>query len=72
MFSNCLQKGAIFRAATATISLSVEQSINSRRRNKLPSEAHAIIEVGKILGLNYEGKKKEVVSKLIDLEEKDM
>ncbi|THF99284.1 hypothetical protein TEA_028165 [Camellia sinensis var. sinensis] len=53
LFSNCLQKGAIFRAAAAAISLSVEHSINSRRRNKLLNEAQATIEVGKILGMCF-------------------
>ncbi|KAF5934418.1 hypothetical protein HYC85_030589 [Camellia sinensis] len=72
MTSNCFQKGAIFRAAAAVISLSVEQSLNSRRRNKFLSEAQATMEVGKILGLNCEGKEQKVISKLIELEEKDL
>ncbi|CAL5393817.1 unnamed protein product [Camellia sinensis] len=53
--STCFRKGAIFRAAAAAISLSVEQSLNSRRRHKFLSEAQATMEVGKILGLNCEG-----------------
>ncbi|KAI8005608.1 hypothetical protein LOK49_LG07G00614 [Camellia lanceoleosa] len=66
------QNGAIFRAAAAAISLSVEHSLNTRRRNKLLNEAQATMEVGKILGLDFEGKENEMIGKLIELEQKDM
>ncbi|KAL7181930.1 hypothetical protein ACSBR1_040775 [Camellia fascicularis] len=72
MRSNCFKQGAIFRAAAAAISMSVEQSLNTKRRNKLLTEAQATMEVGKILGLNFEGKENEVMGKLAELEEKDM
>lgn len=72
LFSNCLQNGATFRAAAAAISLSVSQSIDSRNMRKLLNEAQATIQLGKILGLNCECKKEEVVSKIIELEEKDL
>ncbi|KAI7981702.1 DNA topoisomerase 1 [Camellia lanceoleosa] len=55
MHSNCFKQGAIFRAAAAVISMSVEQSLNTRWRNKLLNEAQATMEVGKILGLDFEG-----------------
>ncbi|KAI7993712.1 DNA topoisomerase 1 [Camellia lanceoleosa] len=72
MRRNCFKQGAIFRAVTAVISMSVEQSLNTRRRNKLLNEAQATMEVGKILGLDFEGKENEVIGKLAELEEKDM
>lgn len=36
------------------------------------NETQATILVGKILGLNCEGKEEEVVNKIIELEEKDL
>ncbi|THG06293.1 hypothetical protein TEA_022220 [Camellia sinensis var. sinensis] len=69
---NCFRQGAIFRAAAAAISMSVEQSLNTRRTNKLLNEAQATMEVGKILGLDFEGKEKEVIGKLTELEQKDL
>ncbi|CAL5344813.1 unnamed protein product [Camellia sinensis] len=51
--------------------MSVEQSLNTRRRNKLLNEAQATMEVGKILGLDFQGKEKEVIGKLTELEQKD-
>ncbi|KAI8019386.1 hypothetical protein LOK49_LG04G02365 [Camellia lanceoleosa] len=50
----------------------VEQSLNTRRRNKLLNEAQATMEVGKILGMDFQGKEKEVIGKLTELEQKDL
>ncbi|KAI8000478.1 hypothetical protein LOK49_LG09G01340 [Camellia lanceoleosa] len=61
---NCFKNGAIFRAAAAAISLSIEHSLNNKRRNKLLNEAQATMEVGKI-GADFEGRRRDdLVSEL--------
>ncbi|CAL5354769.1 unnamed protein product [Camellia sinensis] len=52
-----LRKGAVFRSAAATISLSMA-SKSSRGRVDL-SEAEATLELGKTLGIDFEGKDEE-------------
>lgn len=68
-------RGAIFRAAATAISQSLSQKSQasrlSRRRRKLLEEAQGTITLGKSLGINFEGKESEVMSKLVDLEVRD-
>lgn len=74
-FPNFFQRGTIFRAAAAAISLSISQknqlSRLSRRRRKLLDEAQDTIHLGKSLGIKFEGKESEVMSKLVDMEVRD-
>ncbi|GMP74006.1 hypothetical protein CsSME_00031546 [Camellia sinensis var. sinensis] len=65
-----LRKGAVLRSAAATISLSMA-SKSSRGRVDL-SEAEATLELGKTLGIDFEGKDEEVISKLLQLEANDL
>ncbi|THG02729.1 hypothetical protein TEA_003088 [Camellia sinensis var. sinensis] len=64
------QIGAVFRSAATTISLSMA-SKSSRGRVDL-SEAEATLELGKTLGIDFEGKDEEVISKLLQLEANDL
>ncbi|GMP50137.1 hypothetical protein CsSME_00016876 [Camellia sinensis var. sinensis] len=64
-----LRKGAVFRSAVAAISLSMASGASRGRR--MLSEAEASLQIGKVLGLDYEGKEQEVISKLNALEAKD-
>ncbi|GMP68379.1 hypothetical protein CsSME_00028013 [Camellia sinensis var. sinensis] len=64
-----LRKGAIFRLAVATISLSMANEIS--RGQLVMSEAEASLQIGKALGLDCEGKEEVVLSKLEDLEAQD-
>ncbi|GMP36773.1 hypothetical protein CsSME_00008787 [Camellia sinensis var. sinensis] len=54
----------------AAISLSMASE--SSRGRVVMSEAEAILEMGKALGIDYEGKEEEVISELEDLEAKDL
>ncbi|THG21087.1 hypothetical protein TEA_003170 [Camellia sinensis var. sinensis] len=65
-----LRKGAIFRLAVVAISLSMASE--SSKARLVMSEAEAILEMGKALGIDCEGKEEEVISKLEDLEAKDL
>ncbi|GMQ06390.1 hypothetical protein CsSME_00051006 [Camellia sinensis var. sinensis] len=65
-----LRKGAVFRSAAAATSLSMARK-SSRGRIDL-SEAEATLELGKALGIDFEGKDEEVISKLLQLEAKDV
>ncbi|KAI7997262.1 UPF0481 protein [Camellia lanceoleosa] len=65
-----VKKGAILRFAVAAISLSMASE--SSRGRLLLNEAEATLQIGRVLGLNCEGKEEEVVSKLMELESMDM
>ncbi|KAL7217518.1 hypothetical protein ACSBR2_010884 [Camellia fascicularis] len=65
-----LRKGAVFRSAVAAISLSMA-SKSSRGRLAL-SEPEATLALGKTLGIDFEEKDEEVISKLQQLEAEDM
>ncbi|GFS39280.1 hypothetical protein Acr_00g0062040 [Actinidia rufa] len=65
------KKGAIFRAASASIVLSIStESINNRGRIML-NEAQATWEMGKALGLVEDGSNENVICKIVELEEND-
>lgn len=64
-----LKKGAIFRSAVAAISLSMASKSGSGQL--LLNEAEASLQIGKVLGLNYDGNEVEVLSKLVELEGED-
>lgn len=55
------QRGAIFRAVAAAISSSLSCSSSSSSQNKLLQEAQATIQLGKVLGIDFEGKDDEVL-----------
>ncbi|GMP81180.1 hypothetical protein CsSME_00035975 [Camellia sinensis var. sinensis] len=61
-----LRKWAVFRSAVTAISLSMA-SKSSRGCLRL-SEVEASLQIGKVLGVDYEGKEEEVISKLEELE----
>lgn len=61
-----LRKGAVFRSTVAAISLSMA-SKSSRGRFRL-SKAEASLQIGKVLGVDCDGKEEEVISKLEELE----
>ncbi|GMP94286.1 hypothetical protein CsSME_00043795 [Camellia sinensis var. sinensis] len=66
-----LRKGAVFRSAvTAAISLSMAGK--SSRERLVLSLLEATLALGKTLGIDFEGKDEEVISKLQQLEAKDM
>ncbi|GMP52740.1 hypothetical protein CsSME_00018444 [Camellia sinensis var. sinensis] len=65
-----VKKGAILRSAVAAISLSMASE--SSRGRLLLNEAEANLQMGRVLGLNCEGKEEEVMSKLMELESRDM
>ncbi|KAL7186017.1 hypothetical protein ACSBR2_027885 [Camellia fascicularis] len=62
------------RAATVALSSSVSQTNNHNRRRKerdhqyLLNEAQATIHIGKALGVDFEGKEREVTEKIITME----
>ncbi|GMP90163.1 hypothetical protein CsSME_00041421 [Camellia sinensis var. sinensis] len=62
-------RGAIFRATTATISNSLSfNSESNRRRGRLIKEAKATVQMGKSLGIDFGGNEANVVEKIIQLE----
>ncbi|GMP93964.1 hypothetical protein CsSME_00043589 [Camellia sinensis var. sinensis] len=64
-----LRKGAVFKSVVAAISLSMASGTSRGRR--MLSGAEASLQIGKVLGLDCEGKEQEVISKLNALEAKD-
>ncbi|CAL5404544.1 unnamed protein product [Camellia sinensis] len=69
------QKGAIFRAsaeAATSQKSSSSQSQATKRRRQLHDEAMATMRVGTELGIDFRGKEEEVVSRIEELEEKDL
>lgn len=73
MLPKSFNRGAIFRAVAATISNSL--SINSelsRGSRRLIMEARATVQMGKSLGINFEGKEDEAIEKIIHMERKDL
>ncbi|GMP60854.1 hypothetical protein CsSME_00023551 [Camellia sinensis var. sinensis] len=65
-----LRKGAIFRSAVAAISLSMASK--SSRGKLVLFEAKVTFEIGKALGIDFEWKDEEVISKLKELEGNDL
>ncbi|XP_028126943.1 uncharacterized protein LOC114323538 [Camellia sinensis] len=70
------QRGALFRAsavaAAAATSLSSSQSHATQRRKNLMEEAQSTVKIGKLLGLQCQGKEDELVNKIVELEESDL
>lgn len=56
-------------AAAASESISTEEILN--RNNLILSEAQAIWECNKIMGIGYEGDENEVISKIVQMEKQD-
>ncbi|THF97637.1 hypothetical protein TEA_015702 [Camellia sinensis var. sinensis] len=65
------QRGAIFRAAVATLSFSMSHSSNSLRKRNLACEALATMKLGKSLEIDFGGKDSHVANKIMEIEEKD-
>ncbi|GMP25946.1 hypothetical protein CsSME_00002589 [Camellia sinensis var. sinensis] len=65
------QRGAIFRAAVATLSFSMSHSSNSLRKRNLACEALATIKLGKSLEIDFGGKDSHVANKIMEIEKKD-
>ncbi|GMP97801.1 hypothetical protein CsSME_00045918 [Camellia sinensis var. sinensis] len=65
-----LRKEAVFRSSTAAISLSMASK--SSRGSFALSEPEATLALGKALGIDFEGKDEEVLSKLKQLEAIDL
>ena len=63
-----LKKGTVFRSAVAAISLSM--SSESKRRVLHAVETNA--QLSKVLGMDGKGKEEEIISKLMELEERDI
>ncbi|GMP68902.1 hypothetical protein CsSME_00028355 [Camellia sinensis var. sinensis] len=61
-----LRKWAVFRSVVAAISLSMASK--SSRSGLHLSEEEAAIQIGKVLGVDCDGKKEEVISKLEEFE----
>ncbi|GMP81070.1 hypothetical protein CsSME_00035911 [Camellia sinensis var. sinensis] len=64
-------KSAIFRPAAATFAQSDLSERASPLNNYLLSEAKATLQLGKTLGINYNGEVDVVISRIVDLELKD-
>lgn len=65
-----LRKGAVFRSAAVAISLSMASK--SSKWRIILSKTEATLELGKTLGIDFEGKDEEVISKLQQLEANDL
>ncbi|GFY83050.1 hypothetical protein Acr_02g0012900 [Actinidia rufa] len=65
------QKGAIFRAAAASIALSISTESTNNRGRIMLNEAQATWEMGKALGLVEDGSNENVICKIMELEEND-
>ncbi|THG03069.1 hypothetical protein TEA_009123 [Camellia sinensis var. sinensis] len=71
-FVSGFNRGAVFRAAAAVLSQSVsKESQESRRRKKRVEEAREILQLGKRLGMNCEGKEAEVIQRIVQMEQQD-
>ncbi|KAF5933493.1 hypothetical protein HYC85_029664 [Camellia sinensis] len=65
-------KTVIWRAATATISLSASIENGRDKGRYVLNEAQATLKMGEILGMEFNGKADEVLSKIVELEMKDI
>ena len=63
---------AIFRAAAAAISLSLSSNSKGGGNCMVMDEARAVLEMSKVLGLEFGGEEEEIVSKIVELEEEDL
>ncbi|GMP93615.1 hypothetical protein CsSME_00043371 [Camellia sinensis var. sinensis] len=64
-------KRAIFRVAVEAMSLSVSFENGDRRGRYILNEAQATMQIGKVLRLNFKGKKFDTLYKIVELEVKD-
>ncbi|GMQ10223.1 hypothetical protein CsSME_00053308 [Camellia sinensis var. sinensis] len=69
--SRSIPKCAVFRAAAAAVSLSAATTSGSSKGRHFLSEAQATLQLGKVLGIHYNGKDSEVLEKLVELESID-
>ncbi|KAI7999156.1 hypothetical protein LOK49_LG10G01264 [Camellia lanceoleosa] len=69
--SKSIPKCAVFRAAAAAWSLSASTKSGSSKGRHILSEAQANLQLGKVLGIHYNGKDSEVLEKLVELESID-
>ena len=68
--SSCATLRSIMAAVSLSVSISAEGVAN--RNRLILDEAQAAWEIGKLLGMEYEGDEDEVVSKMVRMEEQDM
>ena len=66
------QKGTVFRATVAAASISAPVDEGSRRNRIIVDEAQAVLQMGKYLGIDFGGKEKETIEKIIEWEEEDV
>ncbi|GMP74004.1 hypothetical protein CsSME_00031545 [Camellia sinensis var. sinensis] len=64
-------KKTVFRAAVAAMTLSASSENGDKRGRYVLNKAQATMQIGKILGLTFNGKKSDTINKIVELELKD-
>lgn len=64
-------KRALFRAASLALSASSSSGIGTSRDRRFQQEAQAVVQLGKVLGLNCNGAKAKVMQRCVELERVD-
>ncbi|CAL5419885.1 unnamed protein product [Camellia sinensis] len=70
--SRTMRKAAAWRAAVAAASLSASREGGVDNGRFILNEAEATVKMGEILGMQFNGKRAEVVKEIVNLELKDM
>ena len=65
-----MRNNAIFRAMVAALSLTASTSCDERRK-KILDQARAVWGIKNLLGINFDGCDKEVISKIAEIEKEE-